>query len=81
MNPKRKARMERAVIRHQKTISSHEKSLEFIKQIIEDHRESTSQKYMKFDSNLSDDQIEKMRSKKLERAKTVLENTKVNLRG
>ena len=35
---------------------------------------------MKFDPNFSEEQIEKLRKKKLERAKTALENTK-NKRG
>ena len=81
MSPNRRARIERAVPRHEKTITSHESGQELTRQIIEEHAESTSQKFMKFNSNPTEDQIEKLRIKKLERAKTALENTKANLRG
>ena len=81
MSPKRRARIERAVKRHEKTITSHESGQELTRRIIEEHAESTSQKFMKFNSNPTEDQIEKLRIKKLERAKTALENTKANLRG
>ena len=81
MSPKRRARMERAVKLHEKTIASHESGQELTRRIIEEHAESTSQKFMKFNSNPTEDQIEKLRIKKLERAKTALENTKANLRG
>ena len=81
MNPKRRARMERAVKLHEKTIASHESGQELTRRIIEEHAESTSQKFMKFNSNPSEDQIEKLRLKKLERAKSSLEQTKNNLRG
>ena len=73
--------MERAVKLHEKTIASHESGQELTRRIIEEHAESTSQKFMKFNSNPTEDQIEKLRIKKLERAKTALENTKANLRG
>ena len=81
MSPKRRARIERAVKRHEKTITSHESGQELTRRIIEEHAESTSRKFMKFNSNPTEDQIEKLRIKKLERAKTALENTKANLRG
>ena len=81
MNPKRRARMERAVKLHEKTIVSHESGQELTRRIIEEHAESTSQKFMKFNSNPTEDQIEKLRLKKLERAKSSLEQTKNNLRG
>ena len=81
MSPNRRARIERAVQRHENTITSHESGQELTRQIIEEHAESTSQKFMKFNSNPTEDQIEKLRIKKLERAKTALENTKANLRG
>ena len=81
MSPKRRARMERAVKLHEKTIASHESGQELTRRIIEEHAESTSQKFMKFNSNPTEDQIEKLRLKKLERARTSLENTKNNLRG
>ena len=80
MSPKRRARMARAVKLHEKTIASHESGQELTRRIIEEHAESTSQKFMKFNSNPTEDQIEKLRLKKLERAKSVLENTKNNLR-
>ena len=81
MSPNRRARMERAVKLHEKTIASHESGQDLTRRIIEEHAESTSQKFMKFNSNPTEDQIEKLRIKKLERAKTALENTKANLRG
>ena len=81
MSPNRRARIERAVQRHEKTITSHESGQELTRRIIEEHAESPSQKFMKFNSNPTEDQIEKLRIKKLERAKTALENTKANLRG
>ena len=81
MSPNRRARMERAVKLHEKTIASHESGQELTRRIIEEHAESTSQKFMKFNSNPSEDQIEKLRLKKLERAKSSLESTKNNLRG
>ena len=80
MSPNRRARMERAVKRHEKTIASHESGQDLTRRIIEEHAESTSQKFMKFNSNPSEDQIEKLRLKKLERAKASLEQTKNNLR-
>tara|TARA_B100002019_G_scaffold281406_1_gene285408 strand:- start:498 stop:746 length:249 start_codon:yes stop_codon:yes gene_type:complete len=81
MSPKRRARIERAVKRHEKTIASHESGQDLTRRIVEEHIESYSQKFMKFNSNPTEDQIEKLRLKKLERAKSVLENTKNNLRG
>ena len=81
MSPKRRARMERAVKLHEKTIASHESGQDLTRRIVEEHIESSSQKFMKFNPNPTEDQIEKFRLKKLERAKTSLENTKNNLRG
>ena len=81
MSPNRRARMERAVKLHEKTIASHESGQELTRRIIEEHAESTSQKFMKFNSNPTEDQIEKLRLKKLDRAKTSLENTKKSLKG
>ena len=80
MSPNRRARIERAVKRHERTIASHESGQELTRQIITEHAESSSQKFMKFNPNLTEAQIEKLRLKKLERAKSVLENTKNNLR-
>ena len=73
--------MERAVKLHEKTIASHESGQELTRRIIEEHAESISQKFMKFNSNPTEDQIEKLRLKKLDRAKTSLENTKKSLKG
>ena len=81
MSPKRRARIERAVKRHEKTITSHESGQDLTRRIVEEHIESSSQKFMKFNPNPTEAQIEKLRLKKLERAKSVLENTKNNLRG
>ena len=70
MSPKRRARMERAVKLHEKTIASHESGQELTNKILED-KELTK----------TSDEVEKLRQKKIERAKTALENTKNNLRG
>ena len=70
MNPKRRARMERAVKLHEKTIVSHESGQELTIKILED-KELTK----------TSDEVEKLRQKKIERAKTALENTKNNLSG
>ena len=70
MSPKRRARMERAVKLHEKTIASHESGQELTNKILED-KELTK----------TSDEVEKLRLKKLERAKSSLEQTKNNLRG
>ena len=70
MSPKRRARMERAVKLHEKTIASHESGQELTNKILED-KELTK----------TSDEVEKLRQKKLERARISLENTKNNLRG
>ena len=70
MNPKRRARMERAIKLHEKTIASHESGQELTIKILED-KELTK----------TSDEVEKLRLKKLERAKSSLEQTKNNLRG
>ena len=80
MKKNKKVRQEGAIKRLETSLASHEANSELVKSIIEDHRQSGSEKYMKFDSNLSEDQIDKMRNKKIERTKVVLENTKNNLR-
>ena len=76
----KRERQEGAIKRLEKTLSLHEANTEFAKQILEDHKESTSEKYMKFERNHSEEQIEKIRSKKIERIKTTIENTKKNLK-
>ena len=81
MSPNRRARIERAVKMHGRTITSHESGPELTRRIIEEHAESSSQKFMKFNPNLTEAQIEKLRLKKLDRAKTSLENTKNSLKG
>ena len=72
MSPNRRARMERAISQHEKTIASHEQSLELTNQILEDK---------KLTKKFTSDQVEKLRQKKLERARISLENTKNNLKG
>ena len=81
MSRNRRARIERAVKRHERTIASHESGQELTRRIIEEHAESSSQKFMKFNPNLTEAQIEKLRLKKLERARASLENTKNSLKG
>jgi len=72
MSPMSRARKERAIKRHESTIASHEKSQELTKRILED-KELTKK--------FSSDEVEKLRQKKLERAKSCLEKTKNNLKG
>ena len=72
MSPNRRARMERAIKLHEKTIASHESGQELTSKILED-KELTKK--------LSSDEVEKLRQKKLDRARTSLENTKKNLKG
>ena len=72
MSPNRRARMERAISQNERTIASHEQSLELTNQILEDK---------KLTKKFTSDQVEKLRQKKLERARISLENTKNNLRG
>ena len=72
MSPMKRARRERAIKRHESTIASHEKSQELTKRILED-KELTKK--------LSSDEVEKLRQKKLDRARISLENTKKNLKG
>ncbi len=75
----RRIRRESAITRIEKTILAHEANTDLTKRIVEDHIESTSEKFMKFDPNFSEEQIEKFRKKKIERNKITLENTKNNL--
>ena len=72
----KRARRESAIARTEKTILAHEGNMELTKRIIEDHAESGSEKFMKFNPNMTDIEIHKLRDKNLERAKTSLENTK-----
>ena len=72
MSPMKRARQERAIKLHESTIASHEKSLELTNRILED-KELTKK--------LSSDEVEKLRQKKLDRARTSLKNTKKNLKG
>ena len=72
MSPNRRARMERAIKQHESTITSHESGQELTIKILED-KELTKK--------FSSDEVEKLRLKKLERAKSSLEQTKNNLRG
>ena len=77
--PKRD-RQEGAIKRLEKTVALHEANAEFTKQIIEDHKESGSEKFMKFERTHTDEQIEKIRAKKIERARTTIENTKEKMK-
>ena len=75
-NLRRESAMERLKV----TIAAHEASVDLTKRVVEDHAESGSKKFMKFNSNMTDIEIHKLRDKKMERAKVVLENTKKNIR-
>ena len=63
-------RRESAMERLKATVAAHEAGVELTTKILED------KKLFK-----TSEEIEKLRKKKLERAKTTLENTKKNLRG
>ena len=76
----RKNRQEGAIKRLEKTIALHEANTEFTKKILEEHKESGSEKFMKFERTHTDEQIEKIRAKKIKSAKTTLENTKENMK-
>ena len=67
----KRARQERAIELHERTIASHEKSQELTTQILEDK---------KLTKKFTSDQVEKLRQKKLDRARVSLENTKKNLK-
>jgi len=71
MSQKQRSRRERAISLMESQVTKHESSLEFTKTILEDKNELKGK---------SDEQIEKIRKKKVERIKTCLENTKLNLR-
>ena len=65
---KRRLRKENAINRLEKTITEHEANAELTKRILEDKKLTKTS-----------EEIEKLRKKKIERAKTALENTKKNL--
>ena len=65
---KRRLRKENAINRLEKTITEHEANAELTKRILEDKKLTKTS-----------EEIEKLRKKKIERAKTTLENTKKNL--
>ena len=62
-------RQERAIEMIEGQIAQHEKGGELVKRVLEDKKITKTQ-----------DEIEKIRKKKLEKAKTVLENTKRNMK-
>ena len=71
MSPKQRSRKERAIKLMESQISLHESNTDFTRKILED-KDTLKGK--------TDEQIEKVRKKKLESLKTSLENTKNNLR-
>ena len=62
-------RQERAIKVIEGQIAQHEKGVELVERVLEDKKITKTQ-----------DEIEKIRKKKLEKAKTVLENTKKNMK-
>ena len=62
-------RQERAIKVIEGQITQHEKGVELVKRVLEDKKITKTQ-----------DEIEKIRKKKLEKAKIVLENTKKNMK-
>ena len=62
-------RQVRAIEMIEGQIAQHEKGVELVKRVLEDKKITKTQ-----------DEIEKIRKKKLEKAKTVLENTKKNMK-
>ena len=64
----KRLRRDNAIGRLEKTITEHEANAELTKRILEDKKLTKTS-----------EEIEKIRKKKIERAKTTLENTKKNL--
>ena len=64
----KRLRRDNAIGRLEKTITEHEANAELTKRILEDKKLTKTS-----------EEIEKLRKKKIERAKTALENTKKNL--
>ena len=62
-------RQERAIEMIEGQITQHEKGVELVERVLEDKKITKTQ-----------DEIEKVRKKKLEKAKIVLENTKKNMK-
>ena len=62
-------RQVRAIAMIEGQIAQHEKGVELVERVLEDKKITKTQ-----------DEIEKIRKKKLEKAKTVLENTKRNMK-
>jgi len=62
-------RRKNAIERLEKTVTEHEANAELTKRILEDKKLTKTS-----------EEIEKIRKKKIERAKTTLENTKANLK-
>ena len=62
-------RQERAIEMIEGQIVQHEKGVELVERVLKDKKITKTQ-----------DEIEKIRKKKLEKAKTVLENTKRNMK-
>ena len=62
-------RQERAIEMIEGQIVQHEKGVELVERVLKDKKITKTQ-----------DEIEKIRKKKLEKAKTVLENTKKNMK-
>ena len=62
-------RQVRAIEMIEGQIAQHEKGVELVERVLEDKKITKTQ-----------DEIEKIRKKKLEKAKTVLENTKRNMK-
>ncbi len=62
-------RQERAIEMIEGQIAQHEKGVELVERVLEDKKITKTQ-----------DEIEKIRKKKLEKAKKVLENTKKNMK-
>ena len=62
-------RQVRAIEMIEGQIAQHEKGVELVERVLEDKKITNTQ-----------DEIEKIRKKKLEKAKTVLENTKKNMK-
>ena len=80
MKHNKRNRQEGAIKRLEKTVALHEANTEFTKKILEEHKESGSEKFMKFERTHTDEQIEKIRAKKIERARTTIENTKEKMK-
>ena len=76
----KRKRHQSAIALMEKQIKNHQSSADAVKKIIEDHQESGSKKFEKFPKSFTDDAINKMRDKKIERLQAAINSTRNNMR-